>query len=603
MPIIGSTFRTGEPHLYELLEQVHKGAVQLPDFQRGWVWDDDHIRALIASVSLSYPIGAVMLMETGGDGVNFAPRLVEGVELPQPHPKPERLILDGQQRLTSLYLALRSGKAVPTRTEKKQEIKRFYYFDIAKCLDEDTDRLDAVRSLPEDRVLRSDFNRKIDLDASSPEKEHESGLFPLSLIFDNLGFSAWRQGYQEFHNYARDKMGLWNRFEFEVWKKFQQYKLPIIEILKNTPKEAVCRVFENVNTGGVALTVFELQTATFAADGFRLRDAWKEVRAKLDAREVLGDVSETDFLQAVTLLASYRRHRAGQGAVGCKRKDMLKLSLDEYKTHATAVVDGYLKAAHLLLREKVFDPKNLPYQTQLVALSVICAVLGGKFESDAVKQKLAQWCWCGVFGELYGGATEARFALDAQQVPAWIDGGPEPRTIGDANFAPTRLLTLQSRLSAAYKGVMAQLAQAGSLDFLTGDPIALTEELAEGVDIHHIFPASHCEKQKLPKELWNSVVNKTPLKAKTNKTLSGNPPSVYLKGIEKNHKLTVQRMDEILGTHLIDPGALWQDDFHGFIRDRAAKLLDLIQKATGRPVFGRDSDEVKEKFGGPLVGG
>lgn len=98
MTAIGSTFRTDEPHLHELLGEVHKGQIQLPDFQRGWVWDDDHIRALIASVSLSYPIGAVMLLETGGEGVRFKPRTFEGVELPGPV-APLRLALDGQQRL------------------------------------------------------------------------------------------------------------------------------------------------------------------------------------------------------------------------------------------------------------------------------------------------------------------------------------------------------------------------------------------------------------------------------------------------------------------------------------------------------------------------
>ncbi len=78
MASVASTFRTDSPFLHELLDQIHKGSVQLPDFQRGWVWDDDRIRALIASISLSYPIGAVMLMETGGNGVRFKPRPVEG---------------------------------------------------------------------------------------------------------------------------------------------------------------------------------------------------------------------------------------------------------------------------------------------------------------------------------------------------------------------------------------------------------------------------------------------------------------------------------------------------------------------------------------------
>src|SRR5271163_3703232 len=109
MASVASTFKTHEPSLPELLDDIHKGQIQLPDFQRGWVWDDDHIRALIASVSMSYPIGAVMLLETGGAGIRFKPRLFEGVELTG-HVEPAKLALDGQQRLTSLYMALRSGK-------------------------------------------------------------------------------------------------------------------------------------------------------------------------------------------------------------------------------------------------------------------------------------------------------------------------------------------------------------------------------------------------------------------------------------------------------------------------------------------------------------
>src|SRR6516165_10836378 len=109
MPSIESTFKSGEPSLPDLLRDIQTGEIQLPDFQRGWVWDDDHIRSLIASVSLSYPIGAVMLLQTGGDGTQFQPRPIEGVVADRGK-KPEYLILDGQQRMTSLYLALLSGK-------------------------------------------------------------------------------------------------------------------------------------------------------------------------------------------------------------------------------------------------------------------------------------------------------------------------------------------------------------------------------------------------------------------------------------------------------------------------------------------------------------
>lgn len=125
MTATASTFKTHEPALHELLSGIHKGEIQLPDFQRGWVWEDDRIRALLASVSVSYPIGVVMLLETGGEGVRFKPRKFEGVSA-SVNASPQRLVLDGQQRLTSLYMVLQSGHAVATRTDKGKEIERVY---------------------------------------------------------------------------------------------------------------------------------------------------------------------------------------------------------------------------------------------------------------------------------------------------------------------------------------------------------------------------------------------------------------------------------------------------------------------------------------------
>jgi len=606
MTAIGSTFDTQEPFLRELLDRVHKGQVQLPDFQRGWVWDDDRIRALIASISLSYPIGAVMFTETGGEGARFSPRLVEGVKEAwanaghaPPKASPEQLILDGQQRITSLYQALRSSAPVLTRTEKREELRRYYYFDMEKCLNPDVDRVEAVVGVPEDRVVRSDFNRKTELDLSDATKEYGSHHFPLSLIFDDAAVITWQMGYQEHHGYAKERMRFLNSFLTEVRQRFLQYKVPVIELLKDTPKEAVCQVFENVNTGGVALTVFELLTATFAADNYRLRVDWEGRSKKLGAFEVLQGVSETDFIQAVTLLSTYRRHQKGQGAVGGKRKDMLRLTLQEYQACADDVLKGFEEAARLLLREKVFTARNLPYQSQLIPLAAIFAILGPEAERDEVKRKLARWYWCGVFGELYGGATDARFALDVQQVPTWALGGPEPRTLEDASFSPTRLLTLQTRQSAAYKGFMARLMTMGSEDLRTGDPIELTTYMDDSVDIHHLFPQAYCEDMKYPKKFWNSIVNKAPLTAKTNRSIGRKAPSIYLASFEST--LGAERLEQILRSHAIDAATMRSDAFPAFILARAASLLDLVERATGKTVTGRDSEEVVTAFGGALV--
>lgn len=601
MPAIDNTFSTGEPGLSKLLDMIHEGEVQLPDFQRGWVWDDDHIRSLIASISMSYPIGSVMLLETGGDGVRFKPRVVHGA--PKNGKEPKLLILDGQQRMTSLYLALRSGQPVPTKTEKSKDIKRVYYLSIAMCIDPAADREDAVLSLDPTRRRLTDFNRVVELDVSTPEKEYKEGFFPLDVIFDMVKYSAWRQGYYKFFEHVGKQIDAFNEFEASVIQRFHQYRVASIELKQDTRKEAVCQVFEKVNTGGVSLTVFELMTATFAADEFNLRDDWNRRSERLQEKEVLSSLEATDFLQAVTLLANYKRRQQAEGTgVSCKRKDILNLSLEQYRDNADLIEKGFMAAARLLVREKVFDARDLPYQTQLVPLAATCAQLGNRFEVNDVKLKLARWYWCGVFGELYAGTVETRLANDIVDLIAWLEkGGADPRTIRDANLAPTRLLNLQTRQSAAYKGMMAQLMKAGSEDFINGDSIGLTSFFDEAVDIHHIFPKAYCKGQGHPRERWNSVVNKAPITARTNRIIGGNAPSMYLASLEKKYSVAPSCLDKFLSTHLIDPSLLRSDDFDAFIRDRAAQLLDLVEKAIGKAVVGRDSDEVVEAFGGPVT--
>jgi uncharacterized protein with ParB-like and HNH nuclease domain len=130
----GSTFQTNPFDLHKLLEDCQCGVMQLPDFQRSWVWDEDRIKSLIASVSRAFPVGALMSLNTGGP-VNFKPRPVEGAPEEAKHSVPLSLLLDGQQRMASLYQATLRGKVVETITPKKKKVKRWLYIDIRKSLD------------------------------------------------------------------------------------------------------------------------------------------------------------------------------------------------------------------------------------------------------------------------------------------------------------------------------------------------------------------------------------------------------------------------------------------------------------------------------------
>lgn len=463
------------------------------------------------------------------------------------------------------------------------------------------DRVDAILSIPEDRKLKSDFGKKTDLDLSTREKEFEHHMFPLNIVYDLMAGVMWQNEYQKYHNYNPDILGQYARFTVDVLVPIQSYKVPVIPLDKAIPKEAVCQVFENVNTGGVALTVFELVTATFAAEDFELRKDWEKRKETLNKQIVLANVTATDFLTSMTLLNGYNRHKNGGAAVSCKKKDVLNLTLKEYKDNSEQLTNGFLQAARFLQEQRIFSERDLPYSTQLIPMAAVFTLLGTKVHDGTVKSKIARWYWCGVFGEMYGGANETRYALDVTGLMSWIiESGQDPDTISRAYFNPTRLISLQTRLSAAYKGVMALLLKAGCSDFISGSAMDFTTFLDENTDIHHIFPRAYCEGKGYKREKWNSIVNKTPLFARTNRILGGNAPSKYLNKIEKDSKVIGSDLDKFITSHKIDITIIRTDDFDGFFVNRAKALLDLISAAMGKTISNRDSEETIAAFGDKL---
>ena len=212
-------------------------------FQRSWVWDDDHIRSLLASVSLSYPIGAVMTLVAGNPDVNFKTRLLEGVTLAAA-PAPELLLLDGQQRLTSLFQALKSRAPVCTRDRRGNDLLRHYYANIDACIDPTVDREDeGIVGVPADRIMRSNFGRVIDRDLSTRDREIAAEMFPLNIVLDGGDTMDWQMAYlQSGPGDQPDRVTKWKRFQNAIINPFVQYHVPTIDLAKSTPKEAVCQV-------------------------------------------------------------------------------------------------------------------------------------------------------------------------------------------------------------------------------------------------------------------------------------------------------------------------------------------------------------------------
>lgn len=585
------TFDSTKRNLFEILKDVHTGKIQLPDFQRGWIWDDNRIKGILASVAKSFPIGAIMLLETGNENVRFKTKPVEGVKLDS-EVKPDLLILDGQQRITSLYQTIMTNEIVTTRNEKNYEIKRWYYIDMVKAMDRNYDLEEAIISINEKKQITEDFGRRIVLDLSEKEFEFENLMYPVCMIDD---YSVWRREFNEYWQHDRGKSIFWDKFEGSIISNFNKYMLPVIIMNKENPKEAICQVFEKVNTGGVSLTVFELLTATFAADEFDLKQDWQKIKKEFKDYKLLSRVSNTDVIQAITLLATYnnRLNRAKQNiaeeelpAVSCKRKDMLNLSLQDYQKYRDPIVQGFIKASKILFENHIFTARDLPYNTQLIPMSAILAVLGDKIDNIGYKKKLMQWFWCGVFGELYGSANETRFALDLPQVVNWIENnGPKPKTIYDANFSPSRLHTLRTRNSAAYKGIYALIMDDETKDWLSATKIDVSTYFSESIDIHHIFPVAWCVKNGISKDDYNCIINKTPLSGRTNRIVGGEAPSKYLVRLQKHAGVSDEEFQDILKSHVLSPKFLYADDFVGFFNDRKERILQRIEKAMNKPIL------------------
>lgn len=582
-------FQTPLYELSDYLKWTAGGKIQLPDFQRGYKWEDERIRSLLVTILRGHPLGVVMLLKTGNDQIRFKPRPVEGTA-PGDGVAAEWLLLDGQQRLTSLTQALTGEGVVKTMDARGKLMDRRYYIDMELAL-RGEDRIDeSVISVPGDGIIRSGFGKVIEKDYSTPEKERAAGLFPVRLLFGDA--MSWL--------FELDNRDLARDFHTEIIKPVATYNIPAIELDKSTTKAAVATVFEKVNTGGLALNVFELLTATFAGDAkyfethgtdFRLNDDWRATQAEFEAYPVLGGMVNTDFLQAVTLLTTRKRNLADTGtrppAVSAKREDVLKLTLEDYLEWVGPLREAFVWASNFLADLHIFDTKFLPYPKQLVPLAVIRVVMGKDADLLGPRARLVRWFWCGILGELYGGAIETRFVRDLEQVPDWargVVGAPTPNTVNDATFVESRLHSLRTRQAAAYKGIYALMLGNGARDWMFDQALDKVQYANLAVDIHHIFPQKWCNDRGIDDERRESIVNKTAIAATTNRTILGAAPSVYLDVIQRKAQISANGLDQLLEGHLVPARLLRADDFDGFFVARRERICKLVERAMGKAV-------------------
>lgn len=544
-------FDTHPRGLSYLLQKITNRELALPDFQRSFVWDPNQTEMLIESIASGFPAGSLLFARNRPDFL--AIREFEGApELGDA--KPNEIVLDGQQRLTSLYQALMGSGEYE------------YFVAIRHLLDDDVEA--AVFHESRKRAERKGLG-KIEVQARDL-------LLPIPRLFENNGFGKWRDQVLALRDDG-DELGprLWD--VHSKWlSNIESYQFPVVTLSEDTSLEAICNIFETLNNTGVRLSVFELLTARFWPSGVDLRGLLEEARADSDMLDAFG-LDPYYLLQVLAL-------RGGKNS--CTRSSVLKLSPDEVTEHWSAAVSG-VDGALRFFRDHcgVVRAGWLPYVPMLLPLAALwpehVASVAGPNQATR-RSRLSTWYWRSVLGQQYENATNTKALKDYREIPIWLEGGAAPQSVAEFRF-DQRLRDITHRQRAVYRGLVGLMATRGALDFHNAEPLSWNKVHNQEINDHHVFPQAWLrdEMPSIPSRLRDTILNRALIDKITNIRIGRRAPSDYIEEMAK--ELGESLLSEILGSHFLpsDPdGPLRLDQFEDFLDQREGWLLEEIATVT-----------------------
>lgn len=542
---------TNPRELKELLAQVHAREAVLPNFQRDFVWDPNATQELIVSIASNFPAGSILRIRNTRQlfdcrAFEGAPDIGERV--------PTYLILDGQQRLTSLYQAFYGVG------------DHRYFVDLKKLLNGE----DFEEAIFHIRAKRRQCRKLETFEVQAAEL-----ILPLGVLKGGSGgFAAWKTKVARTRNgEERDRLeDALDTIPQKYVQTVDDYRFPVVTLADTTGADAVCTIFETLNRTGVRLSPFELLTARFWPQGISLRTLWERAQA---AHPTIADFEVDPYylLQAVTLLS--------RPTPSCKRGDVLDLSsesITEWWEKAAQALDHALR----MLREDcgLLVPQWLPYNTLLIPLTAVLArhpTPAGPAAHEH-RAKLVRWFWCSVFGQIYENAPNSQAARDVTELGNWLSGGKEPASVSSLRFDPRILRDTTPKQRALYRGVICLILSNHPRDFHSGQPLTGKLIVDSHVDDHHVFPFDYLKSDQTPVRLRDCVLNRTLIDRTTNQRIGKKAPSRYLREIGGDV------CSRILPTHLLPPaesGPLWLDLFEPFLAWRQDVLWKQIMVKTG----------------------
>ncbi len=514
-----------------IIDHIKRGQVRIPAFQRGFVWSPEKAALLMDSIYRGYPVGSVLVWETK-ETLESEGEL-GGIQLPAPEENyPLFYVLDGQQRITSLFAAFQDELPLGSSAEWVP-----IYFDAASDIDESTSRFAALR---DDEV---DHSRHIKL----------TSLLKASKLIKDI--ASIKEEYQEAVSTATDR--------------FNAFSLPQIKLPASTPTDDVALVFERINSTGVPLDTYQLLTAWTWKRDFDLRERFSNLSDDLAPYGFSAISEDPDLL--LKCCGSVVLNDARLRSIVRVRGSQLRDRMDE--------VDSEVKGAVEFIRKEfsVSSISCLPYVSMLVPLSAFFASdqSSGFMPSAAQTKTIKQWFWRNCYARRYSHSLDTAHAADIRgmlalranpSLPCWAEHPIiKPELFIDTSWSS---VTVLGKLHAI------ALAQLNPVSFLSGTRVDADTVLISGnaAQFHHIYPKKYLSTSRpdVSKTVVNSLANISIINATDNRRISGKAPSSYR--LEMDDSL----MSVIEVRHLL-PASTFDDNFDEFLAERSNSLFELAE--------------------------
>jgi len=456
-----------------------------------------------------------------------------------------RLVLDGQQRLTSLFYVLYEPK-IPLRGSRSPY--RFYL------------KLDFIRGGQlEDSIRGISLNDKQGL-SEMEEKVKKGQAIPFSLFQKTRSFNKWLDDREKEKELSSDEIEILSQY----YENFSDFMVPVISISEDAGKENIINIFERINRTGIRLSLFDLVVARLHPKEINLRKLWSDFSGK---NKTLAEIIKPEFILKVIALWHDKEP---------KKSALLDIAdeLDdqEFQKQWEEACHWLLEAYKRLTSQEGYgaiSPKWIPYTTLLVPLAVLLKKISEKGHKQEMYRKIDSWYWGSVFGRRYDQAVESTTHRDVREISEWLEGGPCPQWIEKFQADQVDLLGATEQRSSIYRGAICLVVKMGAKDFVSGQSPTLSE-----CQDDHIFPKGIFTDEKH----INSVLNRTLIWKRSNQSKSNKKPSEYLNKQwgENQHELR-----KILDSHLISEEAeraMRGDYFDIFIKARRETFQNKIDE-------------------------